>query len=251
VAEDDDVNAKVLRSQLELLGRTAEFAADGAEALRLWQAGRYALLLTDLHMPVMDGYELTAAIRAQEAARAPRARRTPIVALTANALRGEAEHAKTAGMDDYLTKPLQLELLRKTIDHWLQPPDAPPAAADPATTPATAAGAVLDLEVLKAYVGDDPALQRELLALFLSSAKSQAAELRSAADALGAAAIAHKLKSSSRSVGALALGDLCAELERAGRTGDRDAVARRIPAFDALLARVEAEIARLLSAEGA
>ena len=248
VAEDDEVSAKVLRGQLELLGRTAQFAADGAEALRLWQAGGHALLLTDLHMPVMDGYELAAAIRAQEAARAP-LRRTPIVALTANALRGEAERALTRGLDDYLTKPLRFELLRKSIDRWLDALDPPAARVEP---PAAAdAGAVLDLEVLKAHVGDDSAIQGELLSLFLSSAASQAAELRAAADARAAAAVAHKLKSASRSVGAMALGDLCAEIEAAGRAGDRDALARRMPAFDALLARVEAQIGRWLAAHGA
>jgi len=254
VAEDDEVSAEVLRGQLELLGRTAQFAADGAEALRLWQAGGHALLLTDLHMPVMDGYELAAAIRAQEAARAP-LRRTPIVALTANALRGEAERALTRGLDDYLTKPLRFELLRKSIDRWLDALDSPAARAEPpaaaGAAPAPAAGAVLDLEVLKAHVGDDSATQGELLSLFLSSAASQAAELRAAADARAAAAIAHKLKSASRSVGAMALGDLCAEIEAAGRSGDRDALARRMPAFDALLARVEAQIGRWLAAHGA
>ncbi len=253
VAEDDEVSAKVLRSQLELLGRSAQFAADGAEALRLWQAGGHALLLTDLHMPVMDGYELAAAIRAQEAARAP-LRRTPIVALTANALRGEAERARTLGIDDYLTKPLRFELLHQTIDRWLgvpgssDPPAAPPATPDAAIAPA--AGAALDLDALKARVGDDPATQGELLRLFLSSVAGQAAELRAATDARAAAAVAHKLKSASRSVGATALGDLCAELEAAGRAADREAIVRQLPAFDARLAQVETEIGRWLSAHG-
>jgi PAS domain S-box-containing protein len=241
VAEDDEVNTRVLRAQLDLLGRTAEFARDGAEALRLWQGGGHALLLTDLHMPVMDGYELAAAIRTREAARAPRARRTPIVALTANALRGEAERAHAAGIDDYLTKPLPLERLRATLERWLERPDAPPA---------TATEAALDPAVLSAHVGDDPATQRELLALFLQNASKQAAELRAAGDAQQAAALAHKLKSSSRSVGALALGTLCAEIEAAARAGQHDALARGLAAFDALYARVEADIGRRLADGG-
>jgi CheY-like chemotaxis protein/HPt (histidine-containing phosphotransfer) domain-containing protein len=252
VAEDDEVNQRVIKTQLRLLGHTAEIARDGAEALHMWREGKYALLLTDLHMPVMDGYELTAAIRAQEATHAPALRRTPIAALTANALRGEAEHAKSVGMDDYLTKPLQLEVLRKTLERWLcssDPPSAP--AADPVPAPATA---MLDIGVLKAHVGDDPAILRDLLGHFLSNAKLQAAELRSACaggDATQAAAIAHKLKSSSRSVGALALGELCAEIEQTGRAGHCDALARRIPSFDTALSQVEAEINGLLSTEDA
>jgi PAS domain S-box-containing protein len=251
VAEDDEVSAKVLGRQLELLGRAAEFAADGTEALRMWRAGGYALLLTDLHMPVMDGYELAAAIRTKEAARG--LRRTPIIAVTANALRGEAEHAKAVGMDDYLSKPLQLELLRKALERWLHPTHRAPAAGrKPA--PAGAGAAAVDVEVLKSYVGDDPAVLRNLLAEFLHSTKKQAVELRVACtdkDTRQAAAVAHKLKSSARAVGALALGDLCAEIERAGKAGDLDAVAERIAPFDAALAQVEADIAGLLAAEGA
>jgi PAS domain S-box-containing protein len=249
VAEDDEINAKVLRSQLELLGRTAEYARDGAQALRLWLAGGHALLLTDLHMPLMDGYELTAAIRAHEAAGAPRARRLPIVALTANALRGEAERARAAGIDDYLTKPLQLELLRQTIDHWLAAAGTPSTTDDPTPTPAAAT--VLDLGVLAAQVGDDPATQRELLALFLTHAARQAAALRTAGDAAAAAALAHQLKSSARAVGALALGELCAAIEAAAQAGEFAAVAPSIPAFDTAFARVEAEITRRLQAAGA
>ncbi|MCK6576417.1 response regulator, partial [Myxococcota bacterium] len=171
VAEDDEVSAKVLGRQLELLGRAAEFAADGTEALRMWRAGGYALLLTDLHMPVMDGYELAAAIRTKEAARG--LRRTPIIAVTANALRGEAEHAKAVGMDDYLSKPLQLELLRKALERWLHPTHPAPAAG-PKPAPAEAGASAVDVEVLKSYVGDDPAVLRNLLAEFLTSTKKQA-----------------------------------------------------------------------------
>ncbi|CAN5193685.1 hypothetical protein BH11PSE10_BH11PSE10_15640 [soil metagenome] len=118
IAEDDEVNQLVILRQAEMLGYAAEIAADGAQALSMWQTGRYALLLTDLHMPVVDGYTLTRTIRAMEAAR-PDARRTPILALTANALSGEAARAVTAGMDDYLTKPLRLHTLRAALARWL------------------------------------------------------------------------------------------------------------------------------------
>lgn len=112
--------------------------------------------------------------------------------------------------------------------------------------------AMLDIGILKVHVGDDPALPRDLLAHFLSTARSQATALRAASaagDAREASAIAHKLKSSSRRVGALVLGDLCAEIEHRGCAGDRDAVARCIFSFNAELAQVEAEIVRLLSTE--
>jgi PAS domain S-box-containing protein len=229
VAEDDEVSATVLQKQLALLGRTAEFAKDGAEALQRWRQGRYALLLTDLHMPVMDGYELAAAIRAEEAATG-RPHRLPIVALTANALRGEAENARAAGMDDYLTKPLQVEQLRKALDQWLRAPAAASTGTDPA--PSDAAVAFFDVAVLKAYVGDDPATLRIVLTEFLRVAPQQMAEIEGATpgDPARAGAAAHKLKSSARAVGALALGERCAELERTAKAGDTDELARSVRA---------------------
>ncbi|MEW5881951.1 MAG: PAS domain S-box protein [Pseudomonadota bacterium] len=238
VAEDDAVSATVLQKQLALLGRTAEFAQDGAEALQRWRQGRYALLLTDLHMPRMDGYELAAAIRAEEAASA-RPRRLPIVALTANALRGEAENARAAGMDDYLTKPLQLDQLRKAVDRWLRAP-----------APADAPLAIFDIAVLKAYVGDDPATLRSVLNEFLRVAPQQVAEIEAAApgDPARAGAAAHKLKSSARAVGALALGEHCAELERTVKAGDAEGAMRALPALVAAWAQARRSIEAALAA---
>ena len=120
VAEDDEVNQTVIRRQLEMLGYTAEIASDGKAALDMWMAGDYAMLLTDLHMPTLDGCELAEAIRRVEASRPPGGRgRMPILALTADALRGEAARALASGMDEYLTKPLQLRLLGEALEKWL------------------------------------------------------------------------------------------------------------------------------------
>jgi len=122
VAEDDEVNQIVILRLIEVLGYAAEVADNGLEAFRMWSAGNYALLITDLNMPDMDGYALAEAIRQQEALRGPgELRRMPILALTANALRGEASRALAAGMDQYLTKPLQLHLLDEAIAKWLPP----------------------------------------------------------------------------------------------------------------------------------
>ena len=118
VAEDNEINQKVIRQQLTLLGYAADIARDGREALKRWESGNYALLLTDLHMPEMDGYQLTAAIRLAEEGKA----RRPIIAFTANALKGEAEHCRAVGMDDYLSKPVQLAHLRAILHKWLPLP---------------------------------------------------------------------------------------------------------------------------------
>ena len=115
VAEDEPVNRMVLTRQLELLGHDAEVAHDGEEALRLWHAGEHDLVLTDLHMPGMDGYALARAIRAEAYPRAG----VPILALTANAQRGEADKAREAGMNEFLTKPIRMHELQAALERWL------------------------------------------------------------------------------------------------------------------------------------
>ena len=243
VAEDNETNQKVILLQLGLLGYTADVAGDGREALECWQSGDYALLLTDLHMPEMDGYELSLAIRSFEADQ----RRMPIIALTANALKGEAENCRAAGMDGYLSKPARLTDLKTMLEKWLpvaaksMPVEAMPALASPTALPA-AVSIPVDVGVLKALVGDDPAVIRELLHDFRLSATGIAAELRTAcaagqATATGAAA--QNLKSAARSVGALALGERCDEMEQAGKTGQVEALTALLPRFEAEMAAVD------------
>jgi CheY-like chemotaxis protein len=88
-------------------------APDGATALAIWRHGHWDMVITDCHMPVMDGFQLTAAIRAEEG---ETGRHTPILALTANALSGEAERCVAAGMDGYLSKPVELAKLREAVE---------------------------------------------------------------------------------------------------------------------------------------
>ncbi|MBI2235618.1 MAG: response regulator [Magnetospirillum sp.] len=116
VAEDHPVNQQVILRQLRLLGHTPEMAPDGASALAAWRRQRFDLVITDCHMPVMDGFQLTAAIRGEES---DGTHRTPILALTANALSGEAERCLAAGMDGYLAKPVELGRLREALGRLL------------------------------------------------------------------------------------------------------------------------------------
>lgn len=115
IAEDDAVNGQVITRQLELLGFTAEIAVNGEEALAKWRTGNFELLLADLHMPIMDGYSLAKAIRREE----PSGQHLPILAFTANALKGEMKKALRVGMDGYLTKPIQVAQLRAALLEWL------------------------------------------------------------------------------------------------------------------------------------
>ncbi|HLL17687.1 MAG TPA: response regulator [Rubrivivax sp.] len=237
MAEDDRINRKVILWHLALLGYAAEVAEDGIQALTLWRSGRFALLLTDLHMPEMDGYALTHAIRAEE--RQHGLPRTPILALTANALIGEAQNALTHGMDEYLTKPLLLDALDAALQRHLSGEAPAPAPASEPSLPS------LDLRVLQRMLGNDAGLLREFLSEYLECAELDAAAMRQAADAGDAAAVAataHRLKSSSRSFGALALGDCCEAIE-ASATATRSVQLRDdLLRFDAELSGVRCRI---------
>ena len=238
VVEDDEINRKLIRKQLDLLGYASEMVNNGAEALEQWRHGDYALILTDLHMPKMDGYMLVRAIRREESRG-----RIPILALTANALRGESTRALEAGMDEYLTKPVQLQTLKVALDKWL------PAALEispPATTPESEPAPMpVDPAALHALVGEDEAVTREFFADYLNSSRRLAAEMRAAhADGdLGLlGAVAHKLKSSSRAVGARWLGDLCAELEKSCARGEAAFAAATMAQFETAYEDVESDI---------
>ncbi|MBK1731758.1 PAS domain S-box protein [Thiococcus pfennigii] len=254
VAEDDAVNQQVIRQQLALLGYAAEIADDGAEALARWRTGAYALLLTDLHMPELDGYELTQTIRREETDR-----RRPIVALTANALRGEPYRARATGMDDYLTKPVQLPRLREVLQRWLPAAGASPRQdeAAPGIPPhsATATGRWLDLSVLAGLVGDDPEIIQELLRECLTGTRHGFEALHAAvttADPAAIGATAHRLKSSLRAAGARSLGDLCAALERSAKTKtpDWEGITRLMAEADATWHEVERAISAELAGTG-
>jgi signal transduction histidine kinase/CheY-like chemotaxis protein/HPt (histidine-containing phosphotransfer) domain-containing protein len=237
VAEDNEINQKVIRQQLDLLGYAADVATTGREAFKRFQSGNYALLLTDLHMPEMDGYDLTSRIRVAEGGRV----RMPIIALTANALRGESERCLAVGMDDYLSKPAPLAALAAVLEKWL-----------PAVHPAMAlqdlSSAPVQVSVLEALVGTDPQLIQDFLKAFGVSAGRSATEL---AEACGkqrskdAAEIAHKLKSSARSVGALRLGELCAAIEAAGIAGDLPLLTELCPNFEREMALVDGYLCSL------
>lgn len=118
VVDDNSINRKILARQLELAGASTDVAASGEEALLFWQRGHYDLMLADLQMPDMDGFELARHIREGEA-REGRVR-LPILAVTASALEGEEERSRAAGMDGFITKPVGIEQLRATLDVWLK-----------------------------------------------------------------------------------------------------------------------------------
>ena len=122
VAEDNRINQFVTAQMLTRLGLNCEVASDGLEAVERAAPGAFDLILMDCHMPRMDGYAATAAIRRAEAG----GDRTPIIAITANAMEGERERCLASGMDDYLAKPFEIAHLALVVDRWLAPDGGPP-----------------------------------------------------------------------------------------------------------------------------
>jgi signal transduction histidine kinase/DNA-binding response OmpR family regulator len=120
VAEDNATNQKLVVRLLEKRGCRVDVAADGKEAVEMWSRLPYDVILMDCQMPDMDGYEATAEIRRREANASPK-RRTPIVALTASTMQGDSEKCLAAGMDDFISKPVQVEDLNRAIRRWASP----------------------------------------------------------------------------------------------------------------------------------
>lgn len=123
VVEDNEINQVVLSNQLEILGYPHVIASNGQEGLEKWRSGLYDLVLSDCHMPLMDGFEMTAKIRETETNL--NAKRTPIIAVTANALQGEAEKCLAAGMDAYLAKPVEIKSLGAQLETLLTATSTP------------------------------------------------------------------------------------------------------------------------------
>jgi len=219
VVDDHPVNREVLVMQLKLLGIAADSAASGVDALAAWARTRYAAVLLDIHMPRMDGYELTRRLRATEANRDNA--HTPIIAVTADAMKTEEERCFASGMDGYLVKPVSIERLRATLERWL-PIQVQLDVASPADE--TNAGAAIDRNVLAAWLADDRDSLDELLKKFQQTAVEAEREIENASrrgNMATLAAAAHKLNGAALAVGASGAAAAAAALERAGKAGDR------------------------------
>lgn len=243
VVDDHPINRKLLTMQLGLLGLRTEAAESGEAALPLWQAGDFAAVITDCHMPRMDGYTLAQSIRRIEAETA-RAR-TPILAWTANALPSEVRHCRDAGMDDLLVKPVDLPRLRDVLSCHLAGVMA--AAASTGRTGSTAADArdapidLAELDKLAANAEE----RTDILRAFLEQTRSDFAELEAAltqSDAQASLRTAHRMKGASRMVGARPLAHACEALEHALRRGEPGDVRM----VQAALQRLHAQLATVI-----
>ena len=243
VAEDHPTNRQVIQRQLALLGQTADMAEDGAQALALWRKRDYALLLSDCQMPEMDGFELTRRIRAEEESGGrPRLR---IVAITANAMAGEAQRCLSAGMDDALSKPVEIGQLRRLLDRYLPSgaapvPDEAPSAPETAGDAAPPAGPPIDVGVLATLFDGDMEFVAQLLQEFIvsnSASRDRLVAAHESGDWDAVRQAAHKLAGSSRTVGARDLAAVSDAIELA-------CMDRRLDGIGALVARADRELGR-------
>ena len=251
VAEDNPVNQKVAARMLESLGYRVDVVGDGREALEALASTRYGAVLMDVQMPEMDGYRATGQIRRREnhlgrrnMMMGRRRHRTPIIAMTANAMQGDRERALEAGMDDYVSKPVSREELGAVLGRWIS---GTPAYRLPGVEDgeARAASSPLDREVISGLRGlqgeGETDIVAELAGMFLGDARPRLSALEEAVqndDAPAVERLAHTLKGSSGNMGARGMSALCARLEVAGATGDLSQSFR-------LLQRLKEEFARV------
>ncbi|HEX5692085.1 MAG TPA: response regulator, partial [Roseiflexaceae bacterium] len=223
LAEDNAVNQKVACRTLEKLGYRVDVAVDGEAAVKAWGTGRYDLILMDCQMPILDGYEATRRIRARE----KDGTRIPIVALTAHAMKGADEQCTAAGMDDYLSKPIDRAALERTLERWLNPNEdsAAPAPATPIVQPSS--DDPIDWQRLLTATDHDDELARELAVLFIESGASNMQDIVTALQDRDYGKLgekAHEIKGSSANLQALAASAAAERLEFAARNGDVDQV---------------------------
>jgi two-component system sensor histidine kinase/response regulator len=253
VAEDNFVNQKVAVKMLERLGYQADVVGNGVEALEALSRVRYAAVLMDVQMPEMDGYEATAEIRRREE---NSGRRTPVIAMTANAMQGDREKALEAGMDDYVPKPVKPEELEEVLQRWISEKRNPKeesreklsgAAADDGSVGPESEEGLLDRSLLarlrELQEEGEPDILSELIELFLTEVPPQLVALREAAEAGDAHSvewIAHSLKGSCGNMGAIGMETLCQELEQMGRAKDLTAAPARISRLEREFGRVRA-----------
>jgi signal transduction histidine kinase/ligand-binding sensor domain-containing protein/DNA-binding response OmpR family regulator len=221
LAEDNPVNQKVGRGTLDKLGFNVDIVANGADAVEAWRSGRYDLILMDCQMPVMDGYQATREIRRQEQGNG----RIAIVALTADAMQGTEQQCRDAGMDDYLTKPLNRSRLKTTLAKYLALPNPPASAVtgSAASERQTMSNEdPIDWDQFLTVTDSDPQFAQELAQVFIDAGDAALRDIRAAIasnDLSSVQRVAHSFKGSSANIRAQKASGAAGRLEEAARSG--------------------------------
>ena len=217
LVEDQSTNQEIARLMLQRLGATIAVAGDGEQALAMLAEHRFDLVLMDCHMPVLDGFQATRRLRASETGSG---RRTPVIAMTANALSGDRQRCLDAGMDDYIAKPVSLAVLSVVLGRWSgQTVTGPPVAADSEDSePCLDPGVIADLRhlaspstiaAIHAFIADLPARMQSIGQAF------------DADDLAAVHRLVHSLKGTSGCLGALGMQTALGLVDAAAQAGNR------------------------------
>jgi len=239
LAEDNLVNQKLAIRLLQKRGHSVVTASNGKEALAALERERFDLVLMDVQMPEMNGFEATALIREKERTTG---RRMPIVALTAHAMKGDRERCLESGMDDYLAKPIRSAELYKVIENQVRPPQNEKT--EGAGGPSVSIEPAFDRPALLANMGGDSELLEEIVGLFLADAPRRLSAIREAVENRDGPSLrfaAHALKGSAANFRAGAVVDGARRLEEAGSNGNLEEA-------EQVLAELESEMQRLAPA---
>jgi two-component system sensor histidine kinase/response regulator len=250
LVEDNKMNQLVGSKVLAKLGFHFDIANHGGEAVRAVKAGSYDAILMDCQMPEMDGYEATGEIRRMEGT----ARHTPIIAMTAAAMDGDREICLAAGMDDYITKPVRLDVVAEVLERWVTQPAPPGAAADPATSSSeNAVPEVLDrsqIELLRSLDDGEGAVLGEIIDQYLiqtAEGREELVRVVGEGDVHALERAAHGIRGASANVGASVLAGVCAEMEMQGHAEQIDGAPQLVEKFDLEFARVRDALNGLLA----
>lgn len=248
LAEDNTVNQRVAVLMLEKLGYRADVVANGEEAVEAMGRIPYDLVLMDCQMPEMDGFEATREIRKRATENDGRSmsdqQGLPIIALTANAMKGDRERCLKSGMNDFISKPIKLEKLEAILQYWLSE-EREAGGTDPFSQNAPIAqeehraadvgdAAILDeptIAELRDLAEGDPRFLLDLIEEFVTRSVALVEQIQQAmdqGDLQTLAAAAHTLKGSAKNIGAMRLGEVCSDLEKLGREEQGAAIPEKI-----------------------
>ena len=251
VAEDNIVNQQVALHILEKFGFRADAVANGYETLKALEMVPYDLVLMDVQMPEMDGFEATSQIRRGQSAVGNRD--MPIIAMTAHAMKGDRQRCLEAGMNDYIAKPIEPQKLLEKIETWVAIEQGAPGADKQAGAPSGSQGkglnsAPIDLDKAIARAMGDRAFLKEMLDQFLASASNQIEEMVAAFAQQEAEVLkekAHALKGAAFNLNAETIAALAQHLEHMGRNGNLSAGKQVIKELNAEIQRLQTYVGQI------
>lgn len=248
LVEDNPFNQQVAQELLEDIGVNVTLASNGSEALEILTRQPFDIVLMDIQMPVMDGFEATRHIRAN-----PELSSQCVIAMTANAMTEDRQRCLSAGMDDFISKPISPDQLYLTLTKWVVAKVDTlvngniSAAILPTAISAenTKEKPSIDLKVLGQVVNNDSEKIRKFALMFLETSKDILGEMDEAYARQDGAAIGqlgHKLKSSARTVGAFGFADICQALEYAGKANDLFEINKLLPELASVLHKITVQV---------